>query len=132
MPARASRWCSGRGSWACSKPSPEASAFCAGPPPRWGDIPRVSSITLSSCKAAMARFQHGDKPMTTLTAAAPGIVRAGSLSDSIHVEPLTNAIGAELSNVDLGAASRDPALVAEIPTLLLRHRVLFFRDPDMT
>jgi len=70
--------------------------------------------------------------MTSITAAAPGIVRAGSLRDSIRVEPLTNAIGAELSNVDLGAASREPALVAEIRTLLLRYRVLFFRDQDMT
>jgi taurine dioxygenase len=70
--------------------------------------------------------------MTTATAAAPGIVRPGSLRDSIHVEPLTNAIGAELSNVDLGAASRDSELVAEIRRLLLRYRVLFFRDQDMT
>ena len=70
--------------------------------------------------------------MTTIAAAAPGIVRAGSLRDSIHVEPLTNAIGAELSNIDLGVASRDPALVAEIRTLLLRYRVLFFRDQNMT
>jgi len=70
--------------------------------------------------------------MTTITAAAPAIVRAGSSRDSIHVEPLTNAIGAELSNIDLGVASRDPALVAEIRTLLLRYRVLFFRDQNMT
>jgi taurine dioxygenase len=70
--------------------------------------------------------------MTPLTAAGPAIVRAGSLRDSIRVEPLTNAIGAELSNVDLGAASREPATVAEIRTLLLRYRVLFFRDQDMT
>jgi len=70
--------------------------------------------------------------MTTATAAAPGIVRPGSLRDSIHVEPLTCAIGAELSNVDLGVASRDPELVAEIRTLLLRYRVLFFRDQDFT
>ena len=70
--------------------------------------------------------------MTPLTAAGPAIVRAGSLPGSIHVEPLTNALGAELSNVDLGAASRDPATVAEIRALLLRYRVLFFRDQDMT
>src|SRR5205085_7546075 len=70
--------------------------------------------------------------MTSMTAAAPGILRAGSLRDSIHVEPLTCAIGAELSNVDLGVASREPALVAEIRSLLLRHRVLFFRDQDIT
>jgi taurine dioxygenase len=70
--------------------------------------------------------------MTTITAAAPAIVRAGSSRDSIQVEPLTNAIGAELSNIDLGVASRDPALVAEIRSLLLRYRVLFFRDQNMT
>jgi len=70
--------------------------------------------------------------MTATTAAAPAIVRAGSLPDSIHVEPLTHAIGAELSNINLGVASREPALVAEIRRLLLRHRVLFFRDQDIT
>jgi taurine dioxygenase len=63
---------------------------------------------------------------------APAVVRAASLPDSIRVEPLTCAIGAELSNVHLGVASRDPALVAEIRALLLRHRVLFFRDQDIT
>src|SRR3982751_5897235 len=70
--------------------------------------------------------------MTPITAAAPGIVRPGSLRDSIHVEPLTNAIGAELSNVNLGAASRDSAQVAEIRSLLLQYRVLFFRDQNIT
>lgn len=39
---------------------------------------------------------------------------------------------AELSNVDLGAASRDADLTAEIRQLLLKHRVLFFRDQEMT
>ena len=63
---------------------------------------------------------------------SPAIVRSGALSSSIRVEPLTCAIGAELSNVNLGVASRDPGLVAEIRALLLRHRVLFFRDQDIT
>ena len=63
---------------------------------------------------------------------APAVVRAGSLADSIKVEQLTCAIGAQLSNVDLGVASRDPALIAEIRALLLEHRVLFFRDQDIT
>ena len=54
------------------------------------------------------------------------------LKTSIKVEPLTCAIGAELSNVDLGAASRDADLVAEIRQLLLKHRVLFFRDQEIT
>jgi len=63
---------------------------------------------------------------------APAVVAASSLTSSIKVEPLTCSIGAELSNVNLGAASRDPGLVAEIRALLLKHRVLFFRDQDIT
>jgi len=75
----------------------------------------------------------GDKSMTSNTIpASPAFVRAASLPDSIKVEPLTCAIGAELSHVNLGAASRDAGLVAEIRALLLKHRVLFFRDQDMT
>jgi taurine dioxygenase len=62
----------------------------------------------------------------------PAVVRPGALRSSIKVEPLTGAIGAELSNVNLGDASRDPVLVAEIRQLLLKHRVLFFRDQDIT
>lgn len=64
--------------------------------------------------------------------AAPAVVRAGALKSSIRVEQLTCAIGAELDNVDLGVASRDPDLVAEIRRLLLEHKVLFFRDQDIT
>ena len=70
--------------------------------------------------------------MTIDTPASPAIVRAASLPDSIKVEPLTCAIGAELINVNLGAASRDAGLTAEIRALLLKHRVLFFRDQDIT
>src|SRR3954463_7414540 len=69
--------------------------------------------------------------MNTATVSGPGVVSAESLG-SIRVEPLTCAIGAELSNVDLGVASRYPGLVAEIRALLLRHKVLFFRDQGMT
>ena len=63
---------------------------------------------------------------------APAVVRAASLGASIRVEPLTCAIGAEIGDVNLGVASRDPDLVAEIRALLLKHRVLFFRDQDIT
>ena len=69
--------------------------------------------------------------MAVSTPTAPAIVRASSLA-SIQVQQLTCAIGAELSNVDLGVASRDAGLVAEIRALLLKHRVLFFRDQDIT
>ena len=63
---------------------------------------------------------------------APAIAKAAALSDSIRVEPLTCAIGAELSNVNLGLAARTPELMTEIRALLLKHRVLFFRDQDIT
>ncbi|MEN9629838.1 MAG: hypothetical protein RJA10_3066 [Pseudomonadota bacterium] len=69
---------------------------------------------------------------STATAVAPPFVKASSLGGSLVVEPLSCALGAELRNVHLGAASRDPALVAEIRRLLLQHRVLFFRDQDIT
>jgi taurine dioxygenase len=66
------------------------------------------------------------------TTAAPAVVSAEALQTSIVAEPLTCGIGAELSNVNLVAASRDPSLVAEIRTLLLKHKVLFFRDQEIT
>ena len=68
----------------------------------------------------------------TIATASPAIVRSNSLLRSIKAEPLTCAIGAELSNVDLGAAARDDDLVGEIRALLLRHKVLFFRDQTMS
>ena len=55
--------------------------------------------------------------MTTATAATAVIATRGS----IKVEPLTCTIGAELGNVNLGAASRDAALVAEIRALLVKQ-----------
>jgi taurine dioxygenase len=51
---------------------------------------------------------------------------------AIKVEPLTCSIGAELGNVNLGAASRDASIVAEIRALLLKYKVLFFRDQDIS
>ena len=50
----------------------------------------------------------------------------------MRVEPLTCHIGAELSGVNLGEASRDAGLFAEIKSALLQHKVLFLRDQDIT
>ncbi|KGG82030.1 taurine dioxygenase [Comamonas thiooxydans] len=50
----------------------------------------------------------------------------------MEVNPLTCSIGAELSNVHLGAAAEDEGLMAEIRQALLKHRVIFFRDQDIT
>jgi taurine dioxygenase len=66
------------------------------------------------------------------TPAAPAVVRPGALRDSIRVEPLTCAIGAEVWNVSLADAARDDALFSEIRALWLAHKVLFFRDQDIS
>ena len=46
----------------------------------------------------------------------------------MRVQKLTCHIGAELFGVNLGDASRDDGLFAEIKALLLQHKVLFLRD----
>ena len=69
---------------------------------------------------------------TTSPPAAPAVVQASSLTRAISVDPLSCALGAELSGIHIGAASRDPGLMAEVRALLLAHRVLFFRDQDIT
>ena len=51
---------------------------------------------------------------------------------SLEVFPLTATIGAELSNISLAEASGDDDLFAELRSLLLEHKVLFFRDQDIT
>ena len=50
----------------------------------------------------------------------------------MRVEPLTCAIGAELSGVDLADAIHDNGLFQELRRLLVQHRVLFLRDRDIT
>ncbi|WP_233886901.1 TauD/TfdA dioxygenase family protein [Paraburkholderia flagellata] len=50
----------------------------------------------------------------------------------MKVEQLTYAIGAELTGVNLADAVHDDALFAEIRAALLKHRVLFLRDQNIT
>ena len=50
----------------------------------------------------------------------------------IEVHRLTAFIGAELRNVSLADAANDAAVFAEIKELLLQHKVLFFRDQDIS
>ena len=69
--------------------------------------------------------------MTSNVSSAPAVVRASSLTRSIDVNPLSCSIGAELGNVHLGAAAQDDGMLAEIRALLLKHRVIFFRDQDI-
>ena len=48
----------------------------------------------------------------------------------IKVEPMTGAIGAEISNVDL--RDFDDEVIAEVQQAWLDHKVLFFRGQDLT
>lgn len=54
------------------------------------------------------------------------------MSSTIQVHPVTCAIGAELRQVSLADAARDAALAAEIRALLVKHKVLFFRQQELT
>ena len=50
----------------------------------------------------------------------------------MDARPLTGSIGAELHGVDLADVARDDEHFAELKALLLEHKVLFFRDQDMS
>ncbi|AHH99025.1 TauD/TfdA family dioxygenase [Kutzneria viridogrisea] len=53
-------------------------------------------------------------------------------SSTIRFEPLTCTIGAELFGVNLGEVARDDVLFAELKALLLKYKVLFLRDQDIS
>ena len=55
-----------------------------------------------------------------------------AVSTTLRVAPLTCAIGAEISGVHLGEAARSAERMDEIRALLLRYKVLFFRDQDIS
>src|SRR5262245_25351081 len=90
----------------------------------------ASRSSWRSCRPSRRSFEV-DRPFAGGTAMS-AIVRPSVLNDSIKVEPLTCSLGAELSGVDLGDASRDDALFAEIHALLLKHKVLFLRDQQFS
>ncbi|NED60630.1 taurine dioxygenase, partial [Streptomyces sp. SID10244] len=45
---------------------------------------------------------------------------------------MTCSIGAEVSDIDLGEVARDDAQFDRLRSLLIDHKVLFFRDQDIT
>ncbi|KWF01282.1 TauD/TfdA family dioxygenase [Burkholderia pseudomultivorans] len=49
----------------------------------------------------------------------------------MRIEPLTCAIGAEITGVNLADAARDDALFADIRAALLKHKVVFLRNQDI-
>ena len=50
----------------------------------------------------------------------------------MQIEQLTCSIGAELTGVNVADAIHDDGLFAEIRSQLMKHRVLFLRDQDIT
>jgi taurine dioxygenase len=69
---------------------------------------------------------------TTGALSAPAVVRAETRKVSLKVERVAPALGAEIHNVALANAAEDDDLFAELRALLLQHKVLFFRDQDIS
>lgn len=59
---------------------------------------------------------------------APAIIRPSVRHHSLTIEYTTPNIGAEIGNINLADAAQDADLIAELRTLWLKHKVLFFRD----
>lgn len=73
-----------------------------------------------------------EQPTSTPTpAAAPAVVRAGTLKASFTVTPITPVIGAEIGNIEL-SVTPDEATSAALREALVRHKVLVFRDQDIS
>ena len=69
--------------------------------------------------------------MPSTAMVAPASVASEGVG-SITVVPMTCAIGAELKGINLGDASRDADLFAEVKALLLQYKVLFLRAQNIT
>jgi taurine dioxygenase len=93
-------------------------------------------LRIAASRADDGRTHTKEEIIMSLTVSppieAPAVARAGALRSSLEVERLTCAIGAELHGVNLGDASSDDALFAEIKALLLEHKVLFLENQDIT
>jgi taurine dioxygenase len=67
--------------------------------------------------------------MDTITKERPQATQGRT---TMRAHRLTPALGAEVTDVDLGKVARSDELFAELKGLLLEHKVLFFRDQDIT
>lgn len=50
----------------------------------------------------------------------------------MKIRQITPSIGAQISDINIGEASRDPNIFAQVKAALLKHKVLFFRGQDIT
>ncbi|WP_213306916.1 TauD/TfdA dioxygenase family protein [Paraburkholderia sacchari] len=64
-------------------------------------------------------------------AESASIVRSGVLKTSLSVEPIAPSIGVEIGNIDLTAPLDDDQYAA-LRAALLEHKLLVFRDQDIT
>lgn len=90
----------------------------------------MNSATLSPTRPASAR-KAKPAAAATPTPHAPAVVRAAALHRTLRAEPMTGCIGAEISGIDL-AITPDKDETRALRDLLLRHRVIVFRDQDIT
>lgn len=67
-----------------------------------------------------------------MTITFPEAASAAPITKPFRVERLTCSLGAEIHDVDLGEVSRDDAQFAQLRELLVQHKVLFFRDQDIS
>jgi len=65
------------------------------------------------------------------TVAGPAVVRPGALRSSFTVARISPALGAEVGNIDL-AVAQDDETIAALRAALVEHKVLVFRDQDIT
>ncbi|TXL71292.1 taurine dioxygenase [Vineibacter terrae] len=54
------------------------------------------------------------------------------MPDGISIDPVSPALGAEIHGIDLETAADNPVLIAAVRQALLKHKVLFFRDQDIS
>src|SRR5688572_23083537 len=76
------------------------------------------------------RWRTRCRRIATWSRARPPGLRSSSSDGNMgmRIEPLTCAIGAELSGISLADAVHDDGLFQDLRALLVRHKVLFLRD----
>src|SRR5262245_55067139 len=107
---------------------------CYRPCPRRSTTRPLQCLRLLSAARRTPTTKSGDRTAGghAMTTAAKNVNAPAISAQNMKVQPLTCAIGAEVSNVNLGVASRDRPLMDAIRSLLLTHKVLFFRDQDFS
>jgi taurine dioxygenase len=75
--------------------------------------------------------RNGDAVMTAFATVHTETSHEDEVASRFNVQPVTPSIGAEVSNIRLGTGL-DNDEIAALRCLLVRHKVLVFRDQDIT